>query len=202
MKSPETTYQNDSSVHEAGFDSLLTARVAIKLSAKMYHKKSFRESPKTPTKQMVQANRHRSTPSRLSGGAITFVPSTPPPIISPAFLSTTAPIISPSFMNSPSQNRYGLLSSSPGPQGRSSPLPTRMISDIRDDDSRAGTPTSEIDGGVKLSSSSDSLSELAEQPVRSMPGFEDPFWIPYMNQLRVFGTLESRLSLFEIPPAF
>jgi len=79
----------------------------------------------------------------------------------------------------------------------------RAHSDLRDfaDYERPVTPFSDRDGGgggVRLNDSTDSLSTLLDRNVSQMPKFDSPFWFPYMNTLRVFGTLEQKVLLFDM----
>ena len=197
-------YVGEEMYHEAGYDSYLTARVMILLSAQLEAKGRYVVTESTPVKK-----RTSEVPEiKTSPGSMDWAQQRPPPLTqhleAPAmqtsrFATKTmyealmdqndAPgsedttIIGSSFALNPNARPFPIASAADGAlESSSSSIPTPLTPTKKSKRGAFQDNTAPVEGG-----------ELKIDSV--MPPFASDFWRVYANKLRVFGTVEGLLDL-------
>ncbi|KAF2751280.1 CAF1-domain-containing protein [Sporormia fimetaria CBS 119925] len=191
--SDHTKYENAEVPHEAGFDSLLTAGVMLRLSTSL----EVDEQQSTSDASVVTA-------SDLSASAPEFIPSfSPPRPAAPAQAVFVPDADAPEFVPAlrPVKANYDTRVAQ-GDNGQVQKLATRFASH---------NPYATLEQADKETLSKPNWKEVPSEPTRPgvpivtskrepmeiMPDFESSFWKKYGNKLRVFGTHESFLQIAE-----
>jgi poly(A)-specific ribonuclease len=189
-------YVGEEMYHEAGYDSYLTARVAILLSAKLEAKGTYvpESGVNTPVTGTPNAKAH-STPKRgmnVNDNSAHLPPLDPPPPTSrfgtrnlfEALLDHNTPtqdidITGSSFSLNPNARPFPIAAKGDG--AASTPTHSRNTSKDETKGRRKHGEELKIDD--------------------MMPPFSSDFWRVYANKLRVFGTVEGLLDLDPVKAA-
>ncbi|KAH8702918.1 ribonuclease H-like domain-containing protein [Phaeosphaeriaceae sp. PMI808] len=164
-------YQNKEAFHEAGYDSLLTAKIMLQLAAKL----SADREPKSPENNVSTKSLNNNT--NINAQPPTPQTANPPP--SKSFLRRQKKQKKKSKEASARRfhttNIYDLLS--PDADDLSSP-PAAATPPWRDD-----VHVSDETGWVPVE-------QMEREAMEMIPGFDTSFWGEFGNVLRVFGTEE------------
>lgn len=189
-------YITDELYHEAGYDSYLTARVVILLSAKLEAKRKY----------VIESGANAPLPGTPSGGA-QVAPSPPIPPSQQA-VKKSSPPQSRTTSRFATKTLFEALADDDGSEEQDVEA-TVVGSSFALNPNTRPFPTVAASGDGAVESSSDAKKQVRDaskgkekkqkkeelKPDTLMPPFSSDFWRLYANKLRVFGTVEGLLDL-------
>ncbi|KAF2647293.1 CAF1-domain-containing protein [Lophiostoma macrostomum CBS 122681] len=214
-------YHDTTAFHEAGYDSLLTATILLRLSARI-------SAETTPVTTLLAGEQDSDTDSKLSFKTATE-DTVPPPALIDGREHVSAPVSLPPVVNScsvaePGKKRKNKKKRKSQPQPTSNSPPTTTSSDSRfgsrnlfdaleeSIQSSSDIPSishddAQVDGTADWRNQSPErydkdwapLPKIERKPMELIPSFDDDsqFWNKFGNRLRIFGTEEKVLHIAE-----
>ncbi|KAF1970776.1 CAF1-domain-containing protein [Bimuria novae-zelandiae CBS 107.79] len=190
-------YHDSARFHEAGYDSLLTATILLRLSAKLdIDRQQQHDSDSGGSFKTALENPNDHKKSRAPGS-----PTTHPQPPRQEFVVVKKPA-----KNKKKNKASGLAST---PKNR---FKTRnMFEQLSIDDQGASSPSDENQGGVAVSTAAAAswqdvvdepdtsgwvpIETRRREPMEMIPAWDSDFWQEFGNTLRVYGTQEAVLKI-------
>lgn len=187
-------YVGEEMYHEAGYDSYLTARVAILLSAKLEAKGTYvpESGVNTPVTGTPNA-KARSTPNRGLDSSAYLTPLDTPPAPSSRFGTKN---LFEALLDHDTPHDLEIIGTSFSLNPNARPFPIAATGDGAAEVVALRTPTHSRHTSKDENKGKDRRKHGEELKIdEMMPPFSSDFWRVYANKLRVFGTVEGLLDL-------
>lgn len=173
-------YANQEAFHEAGYDSYLTALVAIRLASKLENDGGHvKEAKKAKEDKSITKSEPRPTggltgvfKSIVGGGMSVLAPSSH---------------VTPAATSKPSRQTQQNQPKTPAAGRFSTANMYERLGAMSVNDNTSSNDEGALDGAAQ--------SQESLPPMTAMPPFASDFWKVYGNKLRVFGTVEGLLDL-------
>lgn len=184
-------YDDVEALHEAGYDSLLTARIMLRLAAKLGSERVWQTE--TPQKKSQSQKNNSSVAESSSASSWSKVPSTGPSVSKAKDTKTntkTKETVNYKFQNKNIFDRLRDISmdlESENESGGESTLNPGVQAN--------GSPAWENEPFVQDKSSWVPIKQVERSPMELIPSFESDFWKDFGNKLRLIGTNEAVLKL-------